>query len=99
LPGARWIDPKSRDRDIDLGIPKDAPIVAYCAVGYRSSGFAQRLEKLGYSDVQNLEGSIFKWANEGRPLACGEAPADTVHPYSNYWKRLVKPERRAALPE
>jgi rhodanese-related sulfurtransferase len=99
LPGARWIDPSAAVQRLNLGVAKDAPIVAYCAVGYRSSEFAQRLAKLGFTDVQNLEGSIFQWANEGRPLVRGEgASAATIHPYSNFWKRLVKPERRAALP-
>ncbi len=97
LPNARRLDPKT-DR-FDLGVPKDAPIVAYCAVGYRSSGIAQRLEKAGFKNVWNLEGSIFKWANEDRPLVRGDgSAAEKVHPFSRFWSKLVKPERRAKMP-
>ena len=55
------------------GIAKDAPIVTYCSVGYRSGKMAERLQAAGYTNVRNLEGSIFKWANEHRPLVRGES--------------------------
>jgi rhodanese-related sulfurtransferase len=38
---------------------KDRPIVTYCSVGYRSAALAERLRAEGYSNVLNLEGSIF----------------------------------------
>ena len=65
LAGARRVEPGALP---ELGVPKDAPIVTYCSVGYRSSALAQRLRAAGYTRVENLEGSIFQWANEGRPL-------------------------------
>ena len=39
--------------------PADQRIVLYCSVGYRSSELAQFLLKKGYTEVYNLEGSIF----------------------------------------
>lgn len=98
LSGARHVAPDAKAQDVRLGVPKDAPIVTYCSVGYRSSAFARRLQDAGYTNVQNLEGSIFRWANEGRPLVRDGRPVQVVHPYSNYWSRLLKPERRAGLP-
>lgn len=98
LPGARHVDPDTSISKLETMLPKNTPIVTYCSVGYRSSALAKRLSEAGYKDVQNLEGSIFRWANEDRPLERGGMPADKVHPYSNYWGRLVKPERRAPLP-
>lgn len=65
-------------------------IVAYCSVGYRSSRLAQQLQALGYNQVWNLEGSIFQWANEGRPLIHQEQPTQQVHPYSQNWQWLLK---------
>ncbi|MBE9063926.1 rhodanese-like domain-containing protein [cf. Phormidesmis sp. LEGE 11477] len=50
-----------------LGISKDTPIVVYCSVGYRSARLGQALRAAGYRAI-NLEGSIFQWANEHRPL-------------------------------
>ena len=37
----------------------------------------------------NLKGSIFKWANEGRPLVQDGKPTHQVHPYNKYWGRLL----------
>ena len=51
---------------------QDRLIVTYCAVGYRSAALAQRLIARGFTNVHNLEGSIFAWANEGRPVYRGE---------------------------
>jgi rhodanese-related sulfurtransferase len=97
LPGARNVPPKTDPATLLKTLPKDTPIVTYCSVGWRSSEFAQKLKEAGYTQVQNLEGSIFRWANEDRPLEKDGKPAEKVHPYSATWSRLVKPEKRAAL--
>ena len=78
--------------------PKDKPIVAYCAVGYRSSALVEKLKQQGFTNVVNLEGSIFQWANEGRPLYQGEQQVSQVHPFDAKWGQLLKPELRAPLP-
>jgi rhodanese-related sulfurtransferase len=96
IPGARRAE-DSTDGIRALGdVPKDAAIVAYCSVGYRSSGLAEKMQKAGWKDVANLEGSIFQWANEGRPLVDAKGqPAALVHPYDEEWGRLLRPELRA----
>ena len=94
LAGARRVDPGATP---DLGVAKDTPIVTYCSVGYRSSASAQRLREAGYTRVQNLEGSIFQWANEGRPLVRDGKPATLVHPYDAKWGRLLDKQRRAEV--
>lgn len=68
---------------------KDAPLVLYCSVGYRSSQLASALMKAGFRHVKNLEGSIFKWANEGRPVYRGGKSVHAVHPYDEDWGRLL----------
>ena len=99
LPGARRVDPKADPQTAAAGLPKDAPIVTYCSIGYRSAAMAERLRAAGYSHVQNLEGSIFQWANEHRPLVREGAPVTRVHPYSAAWGRLLAPEVRAEVGE
>ena len=99
LPGARRVDPSAPAESAAAGISKDAPIVTYCAVGYRSGDLATRLREAGYTHVQNLEGSIFQWANEHRPLVRDDKPAGTVHPYSKLWGRLLTDDVRAPLKE
>lgn len=71
-------------------IRPDTPIVVYCSVGYRSSILAKKLQKLDFKEVYNLEGSIFKWANEGRPLVQGQTKAHKVHPYNTHWGALLE---------
>jgi rhodanese-related sulfurtransferase len=75
--------------------PKDRPIVTYCSVGYRSGAFAQKLQAAGYTNVANLEGSIFRWANEGRPVFRGAEQAAEVHPFNRTWGLLLRKNLRA----
>jgi rhodanese-related sulfurtransferase len=99
IAGARRVDPNAT-ADVAAGeIAKDTPIVTYCAVGYRSAEMAKRLNVAGFTDVQNLEGSIFEWANEHRPLVRGEQKVTRVHPYDRWWGRLLTDEVRAAMPQ
>ena len=76
------------------GTPSDQRIVLYCSVGYRSSELAQFLMKKGFTEVYNLEGSIFAWANEGRPVYRGNELVKVVHPYDRIWGRLLKKSLR-----
>lgn len=99
LPGARHVLPKSPIESLAAEIAKETPIVTYCAVGYRSGEMAKRLRAAGFTNVHNLEGSIFQWANERRPLVQGDQPASRVHPYNNLWGRLLEDEVRAPLPK
>jgi len=64
-------------------------VVLYCSVGYRSSQIGQQLVRAGFPNVYNLEGSIFKWANEGRPLVGPDGPTTNVHPFNRKWGKLL----------
>ena len=72
------------------GHSMDHPIVIYCSIGYRSSQLAQKLKKSGYSNVKNLEGSIFEWANDGRDLYRDQVKSTYVHPFDEKWGRLLE---------
>lgn len=73
-----------------LGIRPEEPIVVYCSVGYRSSELASRLAAAGFTEVFNLEGSIFAWANEGRPVYRGTNRVEVVHPFDKKWGQLLQ---------
>lgn len=72
------------------GVPADRSVVLYCSVGYRSSEMAAFLQKRGFDKVYNLEGSIFAWANEGKPVYRGSERVQVVHPYDRVWGKLLK---------
>lgn len=97
LPGARRVDPNASAETAADGLSKETPIVTYCAVGYRSAEMADRLRAAGFSNVHNLEGSIFQWANEHRPLVHGNERVSLVHPYNAFWGRLLNDDVRAPV--
>ena len=97
LPGSRRVAPNASIEKATEGMPKETPIVTYCAVGYRSGTMATKLREAGFTSVRNLEGSIFQWANEHRPLVREDKAVTTVHPYIGLWGRLLTDDVRAPL--
>ena len=69
-------------------------VVIYCSVGERSSKMAKYVQaalmKNGAKGVYNLQGGIFKWHNEKRPLMTSNGNTDFVHPYDKHWGQLLK---------
>ncbi len=95
LAGAVRVDPDAGEAALPAGVGKDTPIVTYCSVGYRSAAFAERLKVRGYTAVQNLEGSIFEWANRGYPVVRDGREVREVHPYDRRWGVLLDEELHA----
>ncbi|MAQ93242.1 MAG: sulfurtransferase [Rhodothermaceae bacterium] len=101
LPGARHVDPDAEAGALAAALANVDPereIVVYCSVGVRSATVTARLREAGFAHVENLRGSIFEWANEGRPVVRDGREVEAVHPYDAVWGRLLAPERRADLP-
>ncbi len=95
LHGAVRVEPSAKADEVLPHLPPGRPVVTYCSVGYRSSEFSERLKKAGVVSVYNLEGSIFQWANEGRPLEADGHPANRVHPYNNKFGKMLDENKRA----
>lgn len=89
LPGAIQVAPDAQAAQLKGRVDFSKPLVVYCSVGYRSSILARRLTAAGAKQVVNLEGSIFKWANEARPLVHGDAATHKVHPYNRKYGQLL----------
>ena len=96
LPRAVRVDPNAA-ATLPPGVDPDLPVVAYCSIGWRSSKWVEELRDQGV-DAMNLEGSIFQWAAEDRPMVRGDEPTSVVHPYSRLWGWLVESEDRAYSP-
>lgn len=94
LKGARRIEPGKPSAGVLQSLDPNREIVVYCSVGVRSSKLARELQKRGFRNVFNLDGSIFQWANEGRPLFNGDLPVTNVHPYNHRWGRLLNRDPR-----
>ncbi|MEO8116488.1 MAG: rhodanese-like domain-containing protein, partial [Bacteroidota bacterium] len=76
-------------------VPKDTPIIVYCAVGIRSDIVADKLMDAGFKDVQNLYGGIFEWVNDGYNIVNDQnIPTQQIHGDTRFfffWK--LKGER------
>ena len=92
LPHARHVPPDTSDSDLQNLLPDaNQTIVVYCAVGYRSAQMARRLQALGHTNVINLEGAIFAWAEAALPLEGGAK----VHPYNAMGRRMLRDDLEA----
>jgi len=89
LDGARLTPDEGAALAALAGLPRDRPVVVYCSVGWRSSALAEQLLREGFGHVYNLEGSLFEWANQGRPLVRDGRPVRAVHPYDETWGQLL----------
>ena len=98
LPGARRVQPGSDAAELLETLEPDTPIVAYCSVGYRSSELVQKLTELGFTNVKNLDGSIFAWANRGFPVERDGEEVREVHPFDDRWGTLLHEDLRAYEP-
>lgn len=87
LPGASRMPPNASLRMAGALLDRTRPAVLYCSIGYRSASLVDSLRRAGWTNVWQLEGSIFRWATEGRPIEPGAA----VHPHSPAYATLLRP--------
>ena len=90
LPNARLVGYDNPDWSTLDDLDRNAPVVVYCTVGYRSERMAADLRERGFTDVRNLYGSIYAWRLSGGELvnAAGE-PTDSLHTYNRKWGELL----------
>ncbi len=91
IEGARYLGYKDFDPNRLGDLPKDAPIVLYCSIGYRSEKIGEKLQELGYTNVSNLYGSLFEWVNLGNEIVNkhGET-TNEVHTYNRNWSKWIE---------
>ena len=81
IPGAVTVEAFERQRE---GY-RDALVVAYCTIGYRSGLWARDLARSGF-DAANLAGSILAWTHAGLPLVDPDGQETRrVHVYGPKW--------------
>lgn len=86
LKNAKWIGYETFDEKKLASVPKDSPIVIYCSIGVRSEKIGEKLIAMGFTNVQNLYGSIFEWVNQGNQVFDSSGKAtQKVHAYNRTW--------------
>ena len=60
------------ERDIEHVVPDtSAKLILYCGGGFRSALVADNLQKMGYSNVESMDGGWRGWTSAGLPIAKG----------------------------
>jgi rhodanese-related sulfurtransferase len=58
------------ERDIEQRIPDtNAKLILYCGGGFRSALVADNLQKMGYTNVESMDGGWKGWLDAGLPTA------------------------------
>ena len=72
LPGAVHMGKGIIERDIEQRVPDtNAKVVLYCGGGFRSALVADNLQKMGYTNVESMDGGWKGWLDAGLPTAKG----------------------------
>lgn len=70
LPAAVHLGRGIIERDIEQRVPDtSAKIILYCGGGFRSALVADNLQKMGYSNVESMDGGWKGWLEAGLPIA------------------------------
>ncbi|MGH9791984.1 MAG: rhodanese-like domain-containing protein [Candidatus Acidiferrales bacterium] len=66
--GAQWLGKGIIERDVEAKIPdKSATVILYCGGGFRSALAADNLQKMGYTNVESMDGGWRGWTEAGLP--------------------------------
>lgn len=72
LPGAIHLGKGIIERDIEVRIPDlRTKMILYCGGGYRSALSADNLQKMGYTNVESMDGGWKGWIGAGLPTEKG----------------------------
>ena len=68
LPGAVHMGRGIIERDIETHVPDTgAKVILYCGGGFRSALVADNLQKMGYTNVESMDGGWRGWSEAGVP--------------------------------
>ena len=91
ISNAKWVGYDDFDLKRVKDLNKNEKIVVYCSIGYRSEKISEKLMKAGFTNVYNLNGSIFKWFNQGYKIVDGSGEkTNKIHGYNKKWSQWIK---------
>ena len=72
LPGAIHLGKGIIERDIEAKVPDSGTkMILYCGGGFRSALSAENLQKMGYTNVESMDGGWKGWVSAGLPTQKG----------------------------
>ena len=70
LPGAVHMGRGIIERDVETAVPDSSTkMILYCGGGFRSALVADNLQKMGYTNVESMDGGWRGWTSEGLPTS------------------------------
>ena len=70
LPGAVHLSKGIIERDIEQRVPDTSTkLILYCGGGFRSALAGDNLQKMGYANVESMDGGWRGWIQAGLPTA------------------------------
>ena len=70
VPGAVHMGKGVIERDVEQRVPDaDTKLILYCGGGFRSALAADNLQKMGYTNVESMDGGWRGWLEAGLPTA------------------------------
>ena len=85
IKNAKWIGFRTFNLDSIKEMPKNAFIVTYCSIGYRSEKIGEKLRQNGYLNVYNLKGGVFNWINNQYKVYSNNKQTTNIHGYNQNW--------------
>jgi rhodanese-related sulfurtransferase len=72
LPGAIHLGKGIIERDVEQRVPDTGTkVILYCGGGFRSALAADNLQKMGYTNVESMDGGWKGWIGAGLPTQKG----------------------------
>lgn len=72
LPGAVHLGKGIIERDIEQRVPDpNTKVILYCGGGFRSALAGDNLQKMGYTNVESMDGGWRGWLDAGFPTSKG----------------------------
>jgi len=70
IPGAVHMGRGVIERDVEKQVPDPSTkLILYCGGGFRSALVADNLQKMGYGNVESMDGGWRGWTEAGLPVA------------------------------
>lgn len=63
--GAMHIPRGLLESSIEAAVPRDRPVIIYCASGNRSAFAADTMQQMGYANVASMSGGFRGWVEAG----------------------------------
>jgi rhodanese-related sulfurtransferase len=94
MPGSVWVGYDDIDWKTIDKLDKKVQIIVYCSVGYRSGKLTDKMKEKGFTNVKNLYGGLFNWANnDGRVVNMNEKATNEVHGYNTKWSGYLNDKK------